>query len=130
MDKTKILITNGSLIMKVKSIARGAFCNTFDLHQAIIDLKTHFRSFRELPFYTGFTVCSFLFALCFTILAFTRCNKTHYFYMLFSARPQGYKKKSYSTQMSMKFQLLIKTKISTIKIISCIKSLRCCIYHA
>ena len=42
IDKTKVLITNGSQ-MKVKSIAecspwsilqylRGAFCNTFDLH--------------------------------------------------------------------------------------------------
>ena len=30
-DKTKILMTNGSL-MKVKSIAEGAFCNTFDLY--------------------------------------------------------------------------------------------------
>ena len=32
IDKTKILMTNGSL-MKVKSIAEfGAFCITFDLH--------------------------------------------------------------------------------------------------
>ena len=35
IDKTKILMTNGSL-MKVESIAEcsplGAFCNTFDLH--------------------------------------------------------------------------------------------------
>ena len=38
----KVLKTNGSL-MKVKSIAecsKRAFCNTFDLHQAIIGLKT------------------------------------------------------------------------------------------
>ena len=34
MDKTKILMTNSSF-MKVESIA-GAFCNTFDLHKAII----------------------------------------------------------------------------------------------
>ena len=38
IDKTKILMTNGSL-MKVKSIAEwnaplGAFCNTFDLQNA------------------------------------------------------------------------------------------------
>ena len=42
--KTKILMTNGSL-MKVKSIAEcslGAFCNTFDLHYAIIGLESHF----------------------------------------------------------------------------------------
>ena len=34
IDKTKILMTDGSL-MKVESIAEcsfGAFCNTFDLH--------------------------------------------------------------------------------------------------
>ena len=34
IDKTKVLMTNGSL-MKVVSIAEcslGAFCNTFDLH--------------------------------------------------------------------------------------------------
>ena len=37
---------------------------------------------------------------------------------------------SYSTQLSMKFQLLIKTKIPTKKEVSCFKSLRCCIYHA
>ena len=38
MDKTKILMTNGS-IMKVKSITEcsfGAFCNTFDMHYGII----------------------------------------------------------------------------------------------
>ena len=41
IDKTKVLKTIGSL-MKVESIAecsRGAFCNTFDLHLAIIDLE-------------------------------------------------------------------------------------------
>ena len=37
---------------------------------------------------------------------------------------------SCSTQLSMKFQLLIKTKILTNKEVSCFKSLRCCIYHA
>ena len=31
MDKTKVLMANGSL-MKVESIADAAFCNTFDLH--------------------------------------------------------------------------------------------------
>ena len=43
-DKTK---TNGSL-MKVESIAecsKGAFCNTFDLHQAIIGLEKQFLVF-------------------------------------------------------------------------------------
>ena len=47
MDKTKVLMANDSF-MKVKSIAEckvlqnapiGAFCNTFDLHQAIIGLE-------------------------------------------------------------------------------------------
>ena len=44
----------GSLI-KVKSIAES-FCNTFDLHKAIIGLKNNFWSSLEWPFYTGFTV--------------------------------------------------------------------------
>ena len=46
-EKTKILMTNCSL-MKVKSIAEcslGAFCNTFDLHKAIIGLETNFLVF-------------------------------------------------------------------------------------
>ena len=34
----------------------GAFCNTLDLHQAIIGLENQFSVFlRECPFYTGFT---------------------------------------------------------------------------
>ena len=36
--KTKIIMPNGSL-MQVESIALGAFCNTFDLHSAIIGLR-------------------------------------------------------------------------------------------
>ena len=36
---------------------------------------------------------------------------------------------SCSTQLSTKFQLLIKTKIPTNEEASCFKSLRCCIYH-
>ena len=28
--------------MKVESIARGAFCFTFDLHEALIDLENQF----------------------------------------------------------------------------------------
>ena len=44
--------------------------------------------------------------------------------------PRGYKKMSCSTQLSTKFQLLIKTKIPKSKEVSCFKSLRCCIYHA
>ena len=48
--ETKILMTNGSL-MKVRSIAecskgRGAFCNTFDLHSAIIFPENQFSVFR------------------------------------------------------------------------------------
>ena len=35
-----------------------------------------------------------------------------------------------STQLSTKFQLLIKTKIPTNKNFYCFKSLRCCIYNA
>ena len=43
IDKTKILKTNGSL-MKVESIAvcsLGAFCNTFDLYEAIIGIENN-----------------------------------------------------------------------------------------
>ena len=45
-------------------------------------------------------------------------------------RPRGYKNFPYSTQLSTKFQLFIKTKIPTNKGASCFKSLRYCIYHA
>ena len=44
IDKTKVLKPCGSL-MQVKSTAecsRGAFCNTFDLHSAIIGLENLF----------------------------------------------------------------------------------------
>ena len=44
--------------------------------------------------------------------------------------PEVIKLFSCSTQLSTKFQLLIKAKIPTNKEISCFKSLRCCIYHA
>ena len=44
--------------------------------------------------------------------------------------PGGYKTFSCSTQLSTKFQLLIKAKIPTNEEVSCFKSLRCCIYHA
>ena len=59
IDKTKVLKTNGSL-MKVESIAEcslGAFCNTFDLHQAIIGLENPLFGLPfEWPLKTGFTV--------------------------------------------------------------------------
>ena len=45
MDNTKVLMANCSL-MKVESIAEcslGAFCNTFDLHKAIIIPAFFFR---------------------------------------------------------------------------------------
>ena len=47
--------------------------------------------------------------------------------------PEVRKLFSCSTQLSMKFQLLIKTKIPTNKEVSCfkyLKYLRCCVYHA
>ena len=43
--------------------------------------------------------------------------------------PEVIKLFSCSTQLSTKFQLLIKTKIAANEV-SCFKSLRCCIYHA
>ena len=44
--------------------------------------------------------------------------------------PEIIKLFSCSTQLSMKFQRLIKTKILTNKEVSCFRSLRCCIYPA
>ena len=47
LDKTMVLRTNDSL-MKVECIAEcsfGAFCNTFDLHLAIIGLENQFLVF-------------------------------------------------------------------------------------
>ena len=52
-------------------------------------------------------------------------SETHY-----QTGPEVIKVFSCSTQLSQKFQLLIKTKILTNKNVSCFKSLRCCIYHA
>ena len=44
--------------------------------------------------------------------------------------PEVIKMLSCSTQLSTKFQLLIKTKIPTNEEVSCFKYLRCCIYQA
>ena len=44
--------------------------------------------------------------------------------------PEVIKLVSCSTQLSTKFQLLLKTKTPTNKEVSCFKSLKCCIYHA
>ena len=44
--------------------------------------------------------------------------------------PQVIKLISCSTQLSTKFQPLIKTKIPTNEEVNCFKPLRCCIYHA
>ena len=49
---------------------------------------------------------------------------------MFSPGLEFIKLLSGSTQVSMKFQLLIKTQISTNGEVSCFKSLRWCIYHA
>ena len=45
------------------------------------------------------------------------------------SRPKVIKLFSWSTQLSMNFQLLLKTKILPNKEDSCFKSLRCCIYR-
>ena len=47
-----------------------------------------------------------------------------------SSGPKVIKLFSCSTQLSTKFQLLIKNKIPTNEEVSWFKSLRCCIYHA
>ena len=47
IDNTKVLKTNDGSLMEVTSIAEcclGAFCNTFDLHLAIIGLENQFWS--------------------------------------------------------------------------------------
>ena len=44
--------------------------------------------------------------------------------------PKVVKLFSFSAQLSMKFQLLIKTEIPTNEEVSYFNSLRCCIYHA
>ena len=44
--------------------------------------------------------------------------------------PEVIKLFSCSTQLSTKFELLIKSKIPTNKQVSCFKSLKCCVYHA
>ena len=48
----------------------------------------------------------------------------------FETWSQGYKTFSCSTQLSTKFQLLIRTEMPINEEVSCCKSLRCCIYHA
>ena len=48
----------------------------------------------------------------------------------FVEKPIGYKLFSCSTQLSMEFRLLIKTKMLIIKEDSCYKSLSCCFHHA
>ena len=49
---------------------------------------------------------------------------------LFTPGPEVKKLFSRSTQLSMKFQLLLKIKIPTTEEVSCFKPLRSCIYHA
>ena len=48
----------------------------------------------------------------------------------FCPGPEVIKLFSCSTQLSTKFQLLIKAKIPTNEEVPCLKSLRYCIYHA
>ena len=52
-------MTNGSL-MKVESIAECSFCNTFDLHYAIISLKNGFTLIFGL-FESGHFTCGLLY---------------------------------------------------------------------
>ena len=74
---TNILSTNG-ILMKVISVAEcslGAFCNTFDLHYAIIGNENYFSVFLRVTilhrFYCNCTVYCELFAMlrqCYTAL--------------------------------------------------------------
>ena len=57
IDKTKILMTNGSL-MKVESIAEcspWSILHTFDPHLAIISLENQFSVFLRVAVFLGFT---------------------------------------------------------------------------
>ena len=53
----------------------------------------------------------------------------HNLWLLFPG-PEVIKYFPRSTQLSMEFQMLIKTEIPTNEEVSCFKSLRCCINHA
>ena len=70
MDKTKILMTYGSL-MKVKSIAE--FRNTFDLHHAIIGLEKQFSVFLRVAVLSYRVYCTELLSGtgCFLIISST-----------------------------------------------------------
>ena len=57
-------------------------------------------------------------------------NRPHLVSRAGYARPEVIKLFSCSTQLSTKFQLLIKTEVPTNKDISWFKYLRYCIYHA
>ena len=62
IDKTKILMTNGSL-MKVESIAESAIILT--CIKRLLVLKTNFCFFWEWLFYTGFTVSTIYHIFCY-----------------------------------------------------------------
>ena len=55
-------------------------------------------------------------------------EKTDHFYI--PTRSEVIERFPCSTQLSMKFQLLIKTKMLKNTDLSCFQALRCCIYHA
>ena len=57
-------------------------------------------------------------------------NRFVYFFRYIASKPLGYRTFPCSTQLSMKFQLLIKTELPINEEVYCLKSLRCCIYHA
>ena len=71
------------------------------------------------------------------LLVRVSCLWSHYvvflsktLYPLLCSGPEVIKLFQCSTQLSMKFQLLIKTKMATNKELYYFKFLRCCIYHA
>ena len=55
IDKTKVLMTNGSL-MKVESIAKCSFRSILQYFWPTLRVNRSWKTFLEWPFYTGFTV--------------------------------------------------------------------------
>ena len=82
------------------------------LVQRAKDSQTGINTFRHLLVHM---IC--------TLIAYIEYNITQ-------IRPEVIKLFTCSTQLSTKFQPLIKAKVLTNKEVSCFKSLRCCIYHA
>ena len=75
-------------------------------------------------------LCESVIFLCFVVRNFMSILVCNHLDGEERAGPEVIKLFSCSTQLSTKFQLLIKTDLPTNEEVSCFKSLRYCIYHA